>query len=149
MKSVNKKHQKRKQQKFSPVQISMFVVIGISFVIVIFWLIFSLINQPSSRVPRIISQMAEDYYENYLYEGISKADSFKNSPEKAMEKYLERGFSSVKLRTLLLFDNQKNEKYANELLKYCNGDATSVKFYPDAPYGQKDYHIDYSYSCEF
>lgn len=127
----------------------MLAVIAICFCVVIVYLIFSLVNRPENRVPRIIAEMSEDYYENYLYENFSKSEGFRNNPDKAMELYLKHGFTPVDLKTLLLYDNQKNNKYAAELRKYCSEEATSVKFYPESPYGKKDYRVVYSYSCEF
>lgn len=144
-----KKQSRTRKPKYDLVQKIILGIIAACFLVVIFYLIYSLINRPENRVPRLISEISEDYYENYLYEKFSKSDSFKNDPDKTMELYSQYGFTPVDLKTLLLYDNQKNAKYSEELRKYCSVEATSVKFYPESPYGKKDYRVEYSYSCEF
>lgn len=107
--------------------------------------------QPEHLVTRTIESMAEDYYENYVQA------SFANSPEYsqlddlsvAMAKYESYGFAPVTLRQLLSYDNAKNADKAALVLEYCDENATSVKFYAEAPYGQRDYRAVYTYSCNF
>ena len=149
MKNSKRNSQKRKDRKLDLTQIIMLVLIGVCVVVVIVYLIFSLVNRPENRIPQLFEQMSEDYYENVLYDYFSKSENFKNDPNKAMELYEKYGFTAVDLKTLLLYDNQKNAKYADEMKKYCKEENTFVKFYPKAPYGQKDYEANYTYSCEF
>ena len=94
------------------------------------------------QVKNQISALANEYYENYLYQ-----DNLASSADLA--KYESYGFAPITLRQLLLYDNQKNSGFAPYLTKYCDENTTTIKFYPDAPYGRRDYHTDYTYSCEF
>ena len=139
----------KKKNHFSPVQKITIVSILICCVLVITAVVCGIFNQPENQTKRIITDLATDYYENYLYEYLSHLDNFKNNPDDAMKLYSEYGFSPVNLRQFLLYDDQKNAKYADYLKKYCDENQTLVKFYPEAPYGVKNYRIKYTYSCEF
>ena len=99
----------------------------------------------SERVTKgTIEGMAKDYYENFLYPSVAET-----SGVDGVAKYEKRGFTSVALRQLLFYDGQKNADKAEAVLKYCDENGTKLRFYPDAPFGKSDYHIEYTYDCEF
>ncbi len=104
---------------------------------------------PERIVKAKIESIAADYYENYFYQDIVSYKTTQAQLEKTMEKYEASGFSSVALRQLLVYDSQKHSDATDTIKEYCDESDTSVQFYPKAPYGQKDYHVEYYYSCEF
>ncbi|MBO7718054.1 hypothetical protein J6S37_00975 [Candidatus Saccharibacteria bacterium] len=144
-----RKNQYKRHRSFFTAQKAITLVIILCFLLVIGALIYSLTYNPEEHTKSTIENLSQDYYENYLYPSFSDADSFKNNPESVMEKYVKFGFPTVSLRQLLLYDNHKNEKYADELEKNCDKDQTIIKIFPEAPYGKTDYRIEYTYSCEF
>ena len=104
---------------------------------------------PERIIKSKIEAIAADYYENYFYQDIVNYKTTQNQLEKTMSKYEASGFSRVDLSQLLIYDSQKHADSAETIKKYCDENNTSVQFYPEAPYGQKNYHIDYKYSCHF
>ncbi len=116
--------------------------------------LFNIFNSPEHLVKQKITSIAEDYYENYLYETITKTNHIgkineTNSIENILSHYEKRGFASLTLRQLLSYDNDKHPDAASIVLKYCDESATSVQIFPEQPFGKKDYHIEYTYSCNF
>lgn len=122
---------------------SILVVIISAMLVMILFTLFNFIATPEFIVKRKIESIAKDYYENYFYNSIPNP-----SPE-ALNYYVDRGFASVNLRQLLLYDDQKYASATESLKKYCNLDRTFIKIYPEAPFNRKDYRVDYSYSCKF
>ena len=140
---------RKNKNKFSLAQKLVIVIIGICFLIVILFLIFCLVNKPETRIKNTIDNLARDYYENYLYADFSTTSDFQNDPAAVMSRYEEYGFSSIPLRQLLLYDGKKNAEFAAELKKYCDENNTLIKFFPEPPYGDRNYRINYTYTCEF
>ena len=140
---------KRKKNRISNIKKVILTVISVASVLVVAVVVCAIFLNPESRVKNTISKMASEYYEDYLYASFSKSEAFKNDPAETMKLYEEHGFSSVSLRQLLLYDGRKNEKYSEELKKYCDEETTYVKFFPEAPYSKTNYRADYTYSCEF
>jgi|GEM_PF-932666 len=68
---------------------------------------------------------------------------------KIMSRYEKNGFAKVTLRQLLLYDSEKDPAATAILDTYCDENETSVRFIPDPPFGRKNYHIEYTYSCTF
>lgn len=139
-----KKPRNYKKKSFSPVQKIVLFMIMILFVLVIGYLIFGLTYTSENITKSKIETLASDYYENYLYKQI--VDS-KEDPAKILDEYKKIGLSIVYLRQLLRYENDK--ELENYLLKHCDENKTSVKFYPESPYTKTSYHTDYSYSCDF
>ena len=96
-----------------------------------------------------IEEKARDYYENSLYGSLIKEGMEQEEIEGLMERYLVRGFARVRLRQLLLREENGRTKDANLIRKYCDEDKTTVKFYPEAPFDKKSYRVEYEYECEF
>lgn len=107
-----------------------------------------LLNSSERTAKGRIESVARDYYENYFYNHFTKSIPAADF-ESVMEKYTEHGFSEVPLRQLLFYNGGKNADLADELGKYCDLNATSVRFVPEAPFGKTNYHADYKYSCNF
>lgn len=97
---------------------------------------------------RKIEEMTADYYENYLYDQVVKG---KASLAEAFKDYKESGFPIVRLRSLLLYDNEKNgqERRFFEQKDYnCNTNESFVTIWPVEPYGRKDWRAEYKMSCQ-
>lgn len=140
---VNKKH------KLSPIQKIIIVIIVSVMAITIGFAIASFFLQPENLTKAKISNLATDYYENYLYENLINSEKFSGNIDATMSEYRDRGLSTITLRQLLLHDQSKNASLANEIKNYCDEEKTTIKFYPDAPYSRSSYHVDYHYVCNF
>lgn len=113
---------------------------------VIVAVICSFLLTPERTVTSSIDNLARNYYENYFYPTLTSSDRFS---EDVFTKYAERGFTPITLRQLLLHDEIASAGQATTIKKYCDENSTIIRFYPDPPYGKSDYHIGYTYSCNF
>ena len=106
---------------------------------------------PEHQVKSKINSLATDYYENYLYQNLINSDKYQALSDKSssMEKYASYGFNPITLRNLLLHSNHKNDDFANSIAKYCDLDATSIKYYPESPFDQTSYRTEINFSCNF
>ena len=150
----NKKKTKNNRNRHQPFTLAQKVILGviaIASITVIVASISIVFLKDQNRTEALINRMATDYYENYFYPNFSSSKGFKSIKDldSAMAKYREYGFSPVKLRQLLLYDNRKNDQYRKDVTKYCDEEATSVKFYIDPPYEKNSYHYDITYSCNY
>lgn len=135
-------------------------IIVIVMIVMIGFLFFNLIATPEFLIKREIESISKDYYEKHFYEmflrnnSISK-DSLETSKEvqdtvsELLEKRVERGFSPVSFRQLLLYDDLKHADSANGIAKYCDLDKSFIKIYPESPFKSENYRIEYTYSCNF
>ena len=96
-----------------------------------------------------MDNLAKTYYEEFIYEGIKNASANEDEVAKKMDRYVESGFAPVNLRQLMLYKREQTKKDADYIRRYCDENKTSVKFYPEKPYGKEDYRIEFRYSCEF
>ena len=124
------------------------IVIAIAMAAVGIVLLVNLVFNNEAITKRKIEGLARDYYENYYYEKVEGLAGKDGAPN-VMAGYAESGLSRISLRQLLLFDNGKNMAMMDEIMAFCDTDLTNVKIYPEDPYGNKDYHIEYNYSCNF
>lgn len=126
------------------------VVIVIVTIIVIVMVVCSLILRPSHQVPSKIETLASNYYENVFYQNMLNSPNYSGDPEKALAPHAARGLSPVTLRQLILNEHLAlSSTEADYLLKYCDEEATSIKFYPDPPFSRTAYHTEITYSCNF
>ena len=159
--SVHKKpqvsHETSKTRKnFLPISTFAKKVITIGIIIcaaiVLMCLVVSTYYEPAKVAQRKLEDLAADYYENYYYDKFTS--SLKGqSIESAIAELGDTGFAVVPLRHLLLFDNERNSdysKYFDNSRYYCDRSLTTIKIYPDAPYGRTDYHVEYNNtSCKY
>ena len=116
---------------------------------VILFLLFRAFSTPERVIKTKIEAVAADYYENFLYPDIEKYGTREKTLSEIMHRYEQNGFSEVTLRQLSLYDSKDHTDVDSIINTYCDDTASYVKFYPEPPYGQKDYRIDYHYTCEF
>lgn len=115
------------------------VMVAISLIL---WFYF----QPDKVARRELEYLAKDYYETYYY-----PQSIENADQNTLTKVAENGSPTVKLRQLLLFDNQRHASSAqafDQKRYFCDTSATYIKYYPVEPFGKKDYKIEYNYTCK-
>ena len=97
-----------------------------------------------------VKSMGEDYYNNYLYDTLSK-DRKKEDLEKILVRYAGRGIK-INLETLEKYDSGK---YADEIKnlksgkKACDKANTKVIIYPEEPYNKTDYRVEIELDCGF
>ena len=144
-------HYQSIQEPANPAKKAILLVILGASLVVITGLICASVFNPEALVKSQISALATDYYENYFYNNLQSSENFQQIKDlnTAMEKYHVSGLSPITLNDLLLYDNQKNQRYRDLLTKYCDENSTTIKFYMDPPYDQKSYHTDITYACIF
>ena len=142
--------EKPKKADFSLVakKISIAIII-ISMLSVVLLLLFVSFSTPEYNTKTKVESIAKDYYENFFYPGITKYGTTEKALTEIMDRYKESGFSTVYFRQLLLYDNQKHADASNLITAYCDENDSFIKIYPEPPYGQQNYHIDYHYACDF
>ena len=105
--------------------------------------------EPDTTGKNYLTELATDYYENDFYNMILKIDTSTQSLAEKLDHYSRAGFAEVYLRQLLIFKGNEHQKAAEYLKKHCDENRTYVQYYPEPPYGRKNYHVEYVYSCDF
>ena len=124
------------KKRNDPVFARKFVTYGVivSSVMVALSLFVAVCFNPEAIAKRKFEFLAREYYETYYY-----------------EKFFEKtGFQPVPLRQLLLYKNGKNsgfKKYFEAGNFSCDKNTTTAKFYPEKPYGVKDYRVEFTFNC--
>lgn len=105
---------------------------------------------PKTVVEREITALAEEYYEDYLYEnlvGNRTGDAIKEE----LKRYKDTGVSETYLRQLLLYDSGRRKDaggYFEQKGFKCDRNKTYVKYFPEYPYGKENYHFEIKLVCE-
>lgn len=142
-KSFNKKSHSNGRRVIIGVIIAVMIAVIVAIVV-------ALLNTPERTTTAKIQEIARDYYENYYYDQLVKTSSAAGKTlDEALGHYSDVGFSKVNLSQLFLFDGGRHRNIRSSITNYCDETNTTITIYPDAPYGRKDYHIDYNYSCNF
>lgn len=143
---------KKRQPTKAPLSSTQKIIIIIIILAVIFTLIgvvASIFLQPERLTKSRIESLASDYYENYLYENLINSENFSGDLEATMNKHIEIGFTPITLRQLILHDQEKTASIADSLRSNCDVERTTIKFYPEPPFGRTNYHVKYNYICNF
>ena len=126
------------------------IVILLAAITVIIGSILSTVLTTENQVKATIDSIASDYYENYFYETLYSSPEFdRDNPGAILEEYQEKGLSTLALRDLLLYDDQRHYNDYDYLTKYCDINQTFIQFFPDPPYDKSSYHTKITYSCNF
>ena len=96
-----------------------------------------------------ITEITADYYENYYYDKIISAVTAEKPLSEIMSLYEKYGLNPISMEQLLLRDEKKYPASTAAISTYCDIKATTVRIYPNSPFGRTDYHVDYRYSCNF
>lgn len=122
--------------------------VALAIVLVLINLLAGLFFNNTRSVENLTEQMARDYYENYFYPKFTLGAV---DLEARFKEYKDTGFEPVLLRHLLLNDGGKYEKWRKEFTEgkvVCDTNISNVKYYPEAPFGRKNYRIEQRLSCE-
>ena len=107
-----------------------------------------LAKTPEEMAESELTELADDYYITYLYPTLL-GDVFTANPEEKLQDYVELGTPTTYLRQILHFDNDKNMTSAVIFENVaCDTNSTSVRFYPVAPFGPRDYTVRFHWNCE-
>ena len=137
-----------RSKKFDLSQKIILGVIMITMLLVFFSAFFIIAASPEKQVQKRITSLATDYYENYIYPDIQKNNN-KTDISGILEKYKDSGFSTLSLRQIILHDIEKNSTTYQYLKKYCDENNTLIKIYPEPPFNNTSYRVDYSYACDY
>lgn len=135
--------------KLSTPEYSLLGIIATSCVCIIAALIAEANFDPARTAANAMSSLADDYYVEFLYP--ITLGSHINDPAPILSKFAESGLPSVRLSHLLLYNNASHASYANyfnNAYYKCDTSHSYFSFYPVAPYGPRDYTVEYSPSCE-
>lgn len=103
---------------------------------------------PETHAYNELEKLAKSYYIEYLYPQMLGKNI--NTPEKVLSKYSETGISSIALRQFLLYNDGKHYDslpiFQNSSYQ-CSLSKTFVRYYPVAPYGPRDFRVQYYPSC--
>ena len=140
----------RSSKMFSPVAKRasvVFIVICITLVAVN--AVASAYFNPKAVVNRELNSLAEEYYEDYLYQNLIGGRTGDAIAEE-LKHYEKAGIGNTYLRQLLLYDSGRRRAaagYFDQTGFACDRNKTYVKYYPEPPYGKKDYHFDIKLVC--
>lgn len=118
-------------------------------IVILFSIICANIFSPENQVKSRLAALAADYYENAFYEKLIHSNNFSGDPETALRDYQDSGLPVISVRQLYLYNPTKTTNDVSYLIKYCDENATTAKIYPEPPYSQSSYRVEYTYSCNF
>ncbi len=104
--------------------------------------------KPKPAIEASLSEIATDYYENDFYSTILEIDTSTQPLSEILERYTKVGFSEFYLRQLLIYTGNNHTEATAILEKHCDKNRTYARFYPEPPYGRKNYRVEYVYSCD-
>lgn len=137
------------RKKLTPSEYSLLGIIGTSAVCILSALIVSFTFDPAGAAEKAMSDLADDYYIEFLYPRV--LGSHIDEPASILAKYSESGLPSVRLSQLLLYNDASHASYStyfdNKYYK-CDAGRSYFSFHPVAPYGPRDYTVEYSPTCE-
>lgn len=137
----------REQKVFVVSKNLMIATIIVSTMIVILTFLFVSFFNPEKNIKNHVESLTTNYYESYFYPEITA--NHPDDPSTILDKYSRRGFSTVSLRQLLLYNSDLKSSVATEISDYCDLNDSYIQIYPEAPFGKTDYHVEYYYSCVF
>lgn len=103
---------------------------------------------PERDATEALEELARDYYIEYLYP--NTLGTRINDPASVLSRFVDSGLPVVRLRQLLLYDDEHRIAYAHFFANeyyFCDTNLTTLRYFPFEPYGPRDYTIEYNYSC--
>lgn len=104
---------------------------------------------PARDAENALASLARDYYLEFLYP--RTLGSQINEPAAILSKYTESGLPAVRLSQILLYNDGSHSSYTsyfdNKYYK-CDIGRSYLNFYPTAPYGPRDFTVEYATDCE-
>lgn len=132
----------------SPRNVVLFAIVCVTVLLAV-TIICAAIFTPERQTKQHLDALASDYYENIFYSDMISSEDYTGNPETALQKLAASGLAPVTLRQLILLNPNADPATVKYLEQNCDTEATSVIFYPDAPYSRTSYHTNIAYSCNF
>lgn len=137
------------KDKFTWRECTLLSIIGVCAVMIGIAIFVGTFYNPEAHASKELEKLAKNYYIEYLYPQTLGKNI--NNPEKVLTKYAETGLASISLRQFLLYNNGKHypsiSVFQNNAYQ-CSLSKTFVRYYPVAPYGPRDFTVQYYPSCE-
>lgn len=133
----------------SRAQHTILIVIILAMLAVIFAVFVAYLITPERVITRNIESIVADYYENYFYDTVGSRNDTPVDRATILANYESTGLAPLTLKQLLYFDDGRHEDQKSTFQTYCDLTTTTVRIYPDPPFGRTDYHVLYDYSCDF
>lgn len=127
------------------------IIVLFTLLVIVGFLIFLLLdagNLTTSQMDDELRKMAEDFYNDYYYDDISKGKSDDELKE-FLSKYKDTGFK-VNLKNLLDYD-ENLEDIINKFKingNNCDREGTKAIIYPTDPYEKTNYKIETIIDCQ-
>lgn len=102
---------------------------------------------PARDAEQALLDLAGDYYIEFLYPSTLNYDF--RDPEATLSEFQYAGFATIHLHQLLLYkDNTAKvvQPFDNSYYR-CNQNDSTVRIFPVAPWGPRDYRIEYNLKC--
>lgn len=123
-------------------------IVGVTGLAILISLCTLLGDSPAEKADKELKKLADDYYVEYLYPRLL-GGKVNDDPTPAMEIYNETGVPTTYLRQLLHYNDDEKIDSADVFAAVaCNTNMTGVRYFPFAPYGPKDYKVEYIWRCE-
>ncbi len=141
------KTKKLEKKKFGWPEWTLVGIVGVASLAVIISLFTIFQDSPAERADKELQRLADAYYTEYLYPRLL-GGRINDDPTSAMKIYDETGVPTTYLRQLLYY-NDKNAGLAEVFTAIdCNTNSTGVRYFPFAPYGPKDYKVEFIWKCD-
>ena len=138
---------KAKRTKLGWPEWTLLGIVGCSVILIICALCTGMIKSPQEKAEIELQQIADAYYVEYLYPRL--LGDINNDPAPILADYTEGGVPATYLRQLLHYNNDEHADKASVFEKLgCDTNSTGVRFFPQEPYGPRDYTVVYLWQCE-
>lgn len=102
---------------------------------------------PARDAEQAFLDLIDDYYVEFLYPSTVNYDF--RDPAASLAEFQNAGFATIHLYQLLLYkDNaaQYTKPFDNSYYS-CNRNDSTVRIFPVAPWGPRDYRLEYNLKC--
>ncbi len=102
---------------------------------------------PARDAEQALLDLAGDYYIEFLYPSTLNYDF--SDPEATLSNFQYAGFATIHLYQLLLYkDNDAKivKPFDNDYYR-CNRNDSTIRIFPVAPWGPRDYRVEYNLKC--
>lgn len=127
----------RRRSAGSPISKAIIVLILVAMLIGLIMILMSFLRDPERLAKSEIESLTSEYYKDFYF-GITD--------KSVLEKYNQVGLPILTARQLILHNPTRK---AEILKEYCDENETRVRIFPESPYGENDYRVEYKYTCEF
>ena len=102
---------------------------------------------PKVTVTRELPNIAQKYYEDYYYDKL--VGTISGTKSEFFERYTKKGLPTIRLRQLLLYDDNVKSEYSKIFNQAgCNQNTSTITYTPVSPYNKTDYTVKYNIHCK-